>query len=320
MTLCFYHPACEAHDPGPEHSENKKRLAAIMEALKSQRPETCRMVEMPRGKRETIELVHTKDYIDSVFHAVPQTGYKEIEINEVISDHDDGEVTTLSPESGEALLRCAGGVVAAVDAIMKGPETKAFCLTRPPGHHALTNKAMGFCVFHNGAIAARYAQKTHGIKKVVIVDFDVHHGNGTQEIFWNDSSVCVIGMHQLPLWPETGREDETGAGNILNIPVAPGTPREKWLATWQGKVLPRIEAEKPEMLIVLAGFDAHKDEPKSDQHLETEDFYVITKDLVALADQYAKGRVLSFLEGGYNARALAGGVLAHLRGLSDEAF
>ncbi|MCL2469992.1 MAG: histone deacetylase family protein [Alphaproteobacteria bacterium] len=317
MTLFFYHPTCEQHDPGAAHSENKKRLTAIMSALKAKNLPNLRFVEMPMGSRETIELVHTKDYIDFVFASVPQEGYKEIEINEIVSEHDDGEVTTLSPQSGEALLRCAGGAVAAVDAVMKGPETKAFCATRPPGHHALTNKAMGFCVFSNAAIAARYAQKTYGIGKIVFVDFDVHHGNGTQQIFANDPSVCAISIHQLPLWPESGFAHETGCGNILNVPVAPDTAREDWLRIWKEKVLPRIAQEQPELLIINAGFDAHKDEPKAAQKLETADFITLTRDLATLANKHAKGRVISFLEGGYNLQALADSVVAHVTALGE---
>jgi len=317
MTLCFYHPACEQHDPGVAHSENKKRLTVVMDALKAKNLPNLRFIEMQTGSRETIELVHTKDYIDFVFASVPKEGYQDIEVNEIVSDHDDGEVTTLSPESGEALLRCAGAAVMAVDAVMKGTDTKAFCATRPPGHHALTNKAMGFCVFNNAAIAARYAQKTYGIGKVVFVDFDVHHGNGTHQIFENDPSICAISIHQLPLWPESGFAHETGCGNILNVPMAPDTSREDWLRAWKEKILPRIEEERPELIIINAGFDAHKDESKSAQNLETEDYMTLTRDLVALANKHANGRLISFLEGGYNLKALAESVTAHVTALGE---
>lgn len=315
MTLCFYHRVCEQHDPGFNHSENKKRLISVMEALKAQDMPGLRFVEMPLGMRASIELVHTKDYVDFVFASVPQEGVREIEINEIVSDHDDGEVTCLSPHSGEALLRCAGAAVAAVDAVMRGQDTRAFCATRPPGHHALANKAMGFCIFHHGAIAARYAQSAYNIKKIVFVDFDAHHGNGTQQIFENDPSVCSISVHQLPLWPESGFEHEVGCGNILNTPMPPDISRAAWLDVWKERVLPRIEQERPELLIVLAGFDAHKNEPKTDQPLETEDYARITRDLVLLAERYARGRLISFLEGGYDLPALAQSVVAHVSAL-----
>lgn len=188
----------------------------------------------------------------------------------------------------------------------------------PPGHHALANKAMGFCVFNHAAIAARYAQKTYGIDKIAIVDFDVHHANGTQKIFEKDSGVFHASIHQLPLWPETGYAHETGCGNLLNVPIAPNTSRDEWLCAWREKILSRVDSEKPKLIIVSAGFDAHKGEPKSRQNLETKDFYTITRDLVALANKHSGGRVISILEGGYNIQLAAESCMEHLRGLGEK--
>jgi len=315
MAICFYHPECESHDPGSDHSENVLRLHAIHEALISRLPANVHLKEMPLGEADIFKLAHDADYVDFVFNAIPKEGRKEIEINEVVSDHDGGEVTVLSPRSGDAILRCAGGIKASVDAVMSGNNVRAFCATRPPGHHALRNKAMGFCAFNNVAVAARYAQKAYSIGKIGIIDFDVHHGNGTQEIFAEDRNVIHACIHQLPLWPETGRESEVGCGNLLNVPVPPDSARDVWMSLWKDKIINRLDQEAPEIIFVSAGFDAHKLEPKAQQNLETEDYYTITQDIVRIAKKHAQGRIVSFLEGGYNVSALADSLLEHLRGL-----
>lgn len=317
--LLFHHDACLAHDPGPDHSERALRLERILEALRDAELPATQWIQMPRGKRADIARVHTEAYIDFVRDAVPSSGYREIEVNDVISDDDGGEVTVLCPHSGEAVLRSVGGVTAAVDAILAGGASRAFCATRPPGHHALPDKAMGFCVFNNVAIAARRALRVHGLRKVAIVDFDVHHGNGTQAIFERDSQVFYASVHQLPLWPETGAATEIGCGNILNAPVPPGASRQDWLCNWQDRIMTRLEAEKPDMLMISAGFDAHKDDPKGRQNLETEDYATITRDLLAYADRTCGGRVLSVLEGGYDIDASAAGARAHVETMASWA-
>lgn len=314
----YHHAACEAHNPGHGHSERSERLTGILrEIRKSLAPET-QEIEMPRATRAMIERVHTQDYIDYVFASVPQDGFCEIEVNDVISEDDGGEVTTLCPQSGEAVLHAVGGVCAAVDAIMQGKVDRAFCATRPPGHHALPHKAMGFCVFNNVAIGARHAQSVHGARRVAIVDFDVHHGNGTQAIFEADPTVFFASIHQLPLWPESGHADETGRGNILNVPVAPDLPREAWLERWREKVLGRLAQENFDLLIVSAGFDAHANDPKGSQNLLTQDYARLTEDLKAIAAQKCGGKLLVVLEGGYDLEASAQSAAAVIESLQKE--
>lgn len=314
----YHHPMCEAHNPGPSHSERSARLTGILAAIRSAEKPSLTWVEMPCGTRDAIERVHTPAYVDYVFKSVPQDGFCEIEINEIVSDDDAGEVTTLSPQSGEAVLHATGGVCAAVDALMTGAARRAFCATRPPGHHALADKAMGFCVFNNVAIAARHAQAAHEARKIVIVDFDVHHGNGTQALFEKDPSVFFASIHQLPLWPETGHAQETGVGNILNVPVPPDLSREAWLATWREKIMKRLQQEEADLLIVSAGFDAHKEDPKGSQNLETQDYATLTRDLMAYAERACGGRVLFVLEGGYDIAASAASAAAVVSTLQES--
>ncbi|TAH37594.1 MAG: histone deacetylase family protein [Alphaproteobacteria bacterium] len=314
----IHHSACIAHDPGPNHSERSERLVAIEKALKEIANQNIQWIEAPRGNKEQILLAHTPEYMDFIFQNVPTQGYKAVEINEVVSNDDGGEVTTLSPASGEALWRSVGASCHAVDLIFKNQAKTAFAATRPPGHHALTHKSMGFCVFANAAIAARYAQQQYKIKKVAIVDFDVHHANGTQQIFEKDNSVLVASIHQLPLWPESGYEHETGVGNIINVPVKPDISRDAWMQSWQTKILPAIDKFAPEFIVISAGFDAHKDDPKGSQNLETQDYYTVTKDLISLAQKHAKGRIMSVLEGGYDIAASAASAKAHVQALLDS--
>lgn len=312
-TLCFHHAAGIAHDPGAGHSERAARLEAIVAALQAAKL-PLHWQESPRGTRAMIERAHDAAYVDFVFDAVPASGQRVIEVNEVVSNDDGGEVTTLSPASGEAVLRAAGAVTAAVDTVLAGQAHNAFCLTRPPGHHALTNKAMGFCVFNHVAIAARHAL-AQGCRRVAIADFDVHHGNGTQQIFASDPQVFFASIHQLPLWPESGYAHETGIGNIYNLPTPPDLPRTEWLRLWREQFLPRLAAETFDFLFVSAGFDAHRDDPKGSQNLETEDFYALTRDLLAIAEQKCAGRAVSVLEGGYDIAASAASAVAHARAL-----
>jgi len=316
-TICFWHPTCAAHDPGPDHSERGARLVAIIDKLHATLPDLD-WQKANRGDIHAIALVHTPEYSNFVFDAVPTAGYRTIEINEVDSAYDPSEVTTLSPQSGEALLRAVGAVTAAVDHTMSKKGNNAFCLTRPPGHHALANKAMGFCVFNNAAIAERYAQYQHRADRVAIVDFEVHHGNGTQSISFNDASVFRASIHQLPLWPESGYSDEIGIGNILNVPTAPNLSRADWLQVWQEVVLPRLRQEAFDLLIVSAGFDAHAEDPKGSQNLASEDYYAITADLMQIADERCGGRIVSVLEGGYNIRASAKSAAAHVAALMGK--
>lgn len=314
-SFCYHHDACIAHDPGADHSERAERLRTMVDALRRAALPGLEWPEFTSGDRAAILRAHDRAYVDFVFSAMPIHGHQAIEVNEVVSDDDGGEVTTLSPQSADALLYSVGAVTAAVDAVVAGRARNAFCLTRPPGHHALSNKAMGFCVFNNVAIAARHAQQVCGYRRIAIVDFDVHHGNGTQQIFAADPSIFFASMHQLPLWPESGYADEIGVGNILNVPTPPDLPREKWLQLWRDTVLPRLEQEEFDFLLISAGFDAHKDDPKGSQNLQTDDYAAITRDLLAIAATRCAGRVVSVLEGGYDIAASAASAVAHASAL-----
>jgi acetoin utilization deacetylase AcuC-like enzyme len=309
-TSCYFDPACVAHDPGPGHSERSERLLEIVKTLKGDDFDRLKWPAVSPGKRENIALVHAPDYVDLVFASVPATGYCEIEIDEVVTEHGEGEVTTLSPQSGQAILYAVGAVTGAVDDVMTGRTTNAFCAIRPPGHHALPAKAMGFCVFGNVSIGARYAQKKYHAQRIAIVDFDVHHGNGTQEIFARDASVSFCSIHQLPLWPETGHAEETGVGNVLNVPILPNSTRDEWMKHWQQTVLPWLERQDFELLFISAGFDAHVDDPKGAQFLETEDYYRLIINLMAIAKKKCAGRVIAVLEGGYDVAAGASSAAA----------
>ncbi len=302
-SFCYAHPDNEAHDPGPQHPERSARLAAIIQELQSL-PKLVRK-EAPKTPRDPLTLVHTQKYIDFVFSSVPEKGYRGIEINDTISEYDTGSDTVLSPRSGDAILRSVGGALAAVDDVIHRAADNAFCLTRPPGHHALANKAMGFCAVNNIAIATRYAQKMHKLDRIAIVDFDVHHGNGTQAIFEKDKSVFFASIHQLPLWPESGYAHEIGVGNVLNVPILPNTPREAWLEAWKSNVINRLEKEDFDLLLISAGFDAHRQDPLGSQNLESEDYGTITQDMLDIANQKCEGRTIAMLEGGYDITASA---------------
>jgi len=221
--------------------------------------------------------------------------------------------THVSSGSWAAALRAVGAAGAAVDAVIAGEAANAFCATRPPGHHAETAKPMGFCLFGNVAIAAKRALDYHGLTRVAVVDFDVHHGNGTQDLLWNEARTLFVGSHQMPLWPGTGESDETGAhGNVLNLPLAPGTGGSGFRQTWEKHGLPELDAFAPELVLISAGFDAHADDPLAELSLREADFAWITEALCDLADAHAGGRVVSILEGGYDLNALAASTAAHV--------
>jgi acetoin utilization deacetylase AcuC-like enzyme len=218
----------------------------------------------------------------------------------------------MSPGSAEAALRAAGAVVAAVDAVLGAGGGQAFCAVRPPGHHATPDRAMGFCLFNNVAVGAAHAIAEHGLKRVAIADFDVHHGNGTQDIFAREPRVLFISSHQMPLYPETGRADERGVGNIVNAPLSPGDGSYEFRELWEGTLIPKLHAFKPQLLLISAGFDAHRNDPLADLRLGSEDYAWITQRLVDVARAHAQGRVVSTLEGGYNLLALSTSAAAHV--------
>ncbi|MFC5740061.1 histone deacetylase family protein [Dyella tabacisoli] len=302
----YTHPACLQHDPGAGQAESPARLRAVLQALDHDRFVMIDRIEAPRASREELLRVHDAAYVDRILSSAPASGTFRLD-----------EDTLMSPASAEAALRAAGAAVAAVDAVMTGHTGHAFCAVRPPGHHATADKAMGFCLFNNIAVAAAHAVAAHGLKRVAIADFDVHHGNGTQDIFAAEPRVLFVSSHESPLYPGTGHEDEQGVGNIVNAPLSPGDGSYEFRELWDGLLLPRLHAFKPQLVLVSAGFDAHRDDPLANLRLSCEDFAWITERLVALAHAHAGGRLVSSLEGGYNLSALAASASAHVAALLD---
>jgi acetoin utilization deacetylase AcuC-like enzyme len=303
--LILTHAACVAHDPGPHHPECPDRWRAVTRALEAEAFSTLPRAEAPRATREQILRVHPEAYLEAILGAAPAPG------DRVALDAD----TIMSHGSIEAALRSAGAAVAAVDAVCTGPIRHAFCATRPPGHHAEPARPMGFCLFANAAIAARHAQAVHGLTRVAVADFDVHHGNGTQSCFEADGSLMLASSHQWPLYPGTGAPQERGVGNIFNATLPPGADGVAFRAVWERLLLPALDAFAPELLIISAGFDAHVADPLAQLRLTEADFAWITEALCAVAARHAEGRVVSVLEGGYDLDALSSSVAAHVRAL-----
>jgi acetoin utilization deacetylase AcuC-like enzyme len=305
MLRLYTHAACLQHDPGPGHAEKPARLQAVWQALDHDRYAALDRIEAPPATREQLLRVHDADYIDHIFSHSPAAG------DTFRLDED----TVMSAGSVEAALRAAGAVCAAVDAVMADESQRVFCAVRPPGHHATANQAMGFCLFNSVAVAAAHALSVHRLKRVAIADFDVHHGNGTQAIFEREPRVLFASSHQMPLYPGTGGEDERGVGNIVNGVLPPGAGSDAFRELWDGALLPRLRAFKPQLLLVSAGFDAHHADPLADMRLGLEDYAWITDRLRAVADESARGRLVSTLEGGYDLTALAACAATHVSAL-----
>ncbi len=304
-TLLYYHPVCAQHDTGPGHPERTDRLGAVMAALETADFRGLERRAAPRAAIEQIERVHPRAQIDHILGSVPSSGRAQIDAD-----------TVISPRSGEAALRAAGAVVAAVDQVVAGPHRRAFCAVRPPGHHAEPARAMGFCLFNSIAVAAAHARAVHGVGRVAVVDFDVHHGNGTQASFWDEPDLFYASTHQAPLYPGTGDPEERGvANNILNAPLAPFDNSAAFRHAIESQVMPALERFRPELLLISAGFDAHRADPLAQLNLETEDFGWVTSKLCDLADDMCGGRVVSTLEGGYDLEALAASAAAHVAAL-----
>lgn len=295
----YTHAACLAHDTGPDHAERPARLRTVLHALEAAHPDLD-WQQAPAATRGQLLRVHDPRLLEAVLETQPTALHP--------LDPD----TVLSPHSAEAALRAAGAGVAAVDAVLSGRTRRAFCAVRPPGHHATASAAMGFCLFNNIAVAARQAIDRHGLERVAIVDFDVHHGNGTQAIFERDPRVCFASAHQWPLYPESGARNETGCGNIFNAPLPKGTDGVGFRTAWREELLPAVEAFRPQLLLISAGFDGHRLDPLAGWLLEAADYAWLTGELVALAERHADGRIVSLLEGGYDLTALAECCVAHV--------
>ena len=306
-TLVVSHPACLAHNMGEGHPERPERMRAIERALESEAFQMLARDVAPRADLAAIARVHPKDYIEAIRAATPKEGLTAVDLD-----------TSMSPGTYEAALRSAGGAVFAVDEVMSRKVRNAFVAARPPGHHAEVATPMGFCFFNNAAIAARHAQAAHGAERVAIVDFDVHHGNGTEHIFWDDPTVMYASTHQMPHYPGTGAVSERGEHNqIVNAPLRAGDGGESFREAMEVAILPRVEAFSPDLIIVSAGFDAHERDPLGDINLVEADFAWITRRLMEIARKASGERIVSVLEGGYDLQGLSRSVAAHVTMLME---
>jgi acetoin utilization deacetylase AcuC-like enzyme len=303
-TLLYTHPACLDHDTGPGPPECSDRLRAVIGALEAEEFALLERRLAPRATLEQIAAVHDRRYVEAVLEAIPDEGL-------VLLDGD----TTASPGSGEAALRAAGALVAAIDAVVAGEGSNAFCAVRPPGHHAEIDQAMGFCLFNNVAIGAEHARRAHGLDRVAVIDFDVHHGNGTQHMFERDPRLFYASTHQWPLYPGTGATEERGCGNIVNAPLPPGAGSAEFREAMMARVFPALDRFQPDLVVISAGFDAHAADPLAMLELVEADYAWVTNALAELAAVHCQGRLVSALEGGYNLTALSRSAAAHVRSL-----
>ncbi len=305
-TALLTHADCLEHVTPDGHPERVARLEHILHALESLDLDRR---TAPLAADDDLLRIHPESHIRNIRSSRPTEGYRQI----------DGD-TFMSPGSVDAAYRAAGAVVRAVDLVLSGDAPNAFCAIRPPGHHAESETAMGFCLFGNAALAAKHALDHHGLKRVAVVDFDVHHGNGTQDLLWDEARALVITSQQIPLWPGTGRPDETGAHDtILNIPLPPRSGGAEMRAAYESQAFPRLRAFKPELIIISAGFDAHQDDPLAELNWSTGDFAWITAELCKIAGEVCDGRIVSTLEGGYDLNALAEATRAHVEELMKAA-
>jgi len=304
-TLLLSHPACLDHVTPPGHPERPDRLRAVNKVLAEDRFNALVRGEAPEGSLDAVRLCHSEHYVTELRSVAPTSGMVYI----------DGD-TSMSPGTWEAVMRGVGGAVAATDAVMTGAHNNAFVAVRPPGHHAEKATPMGFCFFDNAAIAARHAQRKYGIARAAVVDFDVHHGNGTQDIFWADKSVMYCSTHQMPLFPGTGAAGERGEHDtIVNAPLASEDGSMQFRSAFENRILPHLKTFAPELIIISAGFDAHYRDPLASLNLKAEDFGWVTQKLMDIADLSAGGRIVSVLEGGYDLQGLSESVAAHVTAL-----
>ena len=301
-TLVYTHRSSLRHETPPGHPERIDRIKAVYSVLESPHFAGALRREAPRTIEQQLLMAHSPEHVQKIMAVAPESGFEYIDPDTVMSAH------TL-----EAALRAVGAATSAVDAVFRAEAENAFCAMRPPGHHAESNRAMGFCFFNNAAIAARHAQQAHGAERVAILDWDVHHGNGTQEIFWNDASVLYASIHEMPLFPGTGALSERGVyDNIVNAPLYAGADSDVFREAMEIAILPRIEAFSPDLVIISAGFDAHRLDPLANLKLVEADFAWATRKLMEIAERKAKGRVVSLLEGGYSLEGLSRSAAAHV--------
>src|SRR3984893_6696090 len=301
-TFLYTHPACLDHDPRRHHPESPARLRAVLAALDD--PEFARLErrEAPEASLDDLLRVHPRRHVERILGAVPKSGHVGIDAD-----------TVLSPASGAAAFRAAGAVVAAVDGVVSKEADSAFCAVRPRGHHAEPQRAMGFCLFNNAAIGALRAREVHGLARVAVVDFDVHHGNGTQAAFETDGSLFYASTHQYPLYPGTGAASETGVGNVVNVPLRPMAGSSQFRLGMTQRILPALDAFRPELVIVSAGFGAHQSDSLAQVMLEEAGYTWVTEKLLEIAYRHSSGRLVATLEGGYDLSALAASAAAHVR-------
>lgn len=305
VTALIGHPASLGHDTGPGHPERAERIRAIENALSDEAFSSLRRLAAPRGGMEAIRRVHPAEYVRHIEWAVPGEGLAALD-----SD------TVISPGTFEAVLHAVGGAVLAVDTVMRGEAENAFLAARPPGHHAEPARAMGFCLVNTAAIAARHALAAHGAERIAIMDFDVHHGNGTQAIFWSDAHVLYCSTHEMPLFPGTGAKRERGEfDTVVNAPLSAGADGTLFKEALETAILPAIAAFAPDLIVVSAGFDAHYRDPLANLMLAEADFAWVTGKLIDVAMKCCGGRIVSVLEGGYDLEALAASAAAHVRAL-----
>jgi acetoin utilization deacetylase AcuC-like enzyme len=307
-TLYLCHPAALNHQTPPGHPERPDRIRAIERTLEDERFASLVREQAPMGTPEMAALAHPRAYVDAVAEVAPKEGMVAVDAD-----------TMMSPGTYEAVMRGLGAAVQAVDEVMAGRVRNAFSAMRPPGHHAERARAMGFCFFNNAAIAARHAQTAHGAERVAIIDWDVHHGNGSQDIFWDDDTVMYCSTHQMPLYPGTGSLSERGEhGTIVNAPLRPGDGGDLFREAFEVAILPRLESFGPDLVVISAGFDAHWRDPLANLNLTEQDFAWATRKLMALADRRCGGRVVSLLEGGYDLEGLSKSVAAHVTALMEH--
>jgi acetoin utilization deacetylase AcuC-like enzyme len=303
-TLLIHHHASLEHENPPGHPERVDRIQAINQILSHSHFKALKRKQATLARDEDIVRAHPNSYLTQIREASPEEGFAQIDMD-----------TFMSPGTLEAALRGAGAATMAVDAVFDGEAHNVFCAIRPPGHHAESRRAMGFCLFNNAAIAALYARARYDAERVAVVDFDVHHGNGTQEIFWSDGDLFYGSTHQMPLYPGTGAASETGVGNVFNAPLREGDGGAEFRNAMANVILPALDAFGPDLLVISAGFDAHRADPLGGLNFTEEDFVWATLNLMELADKHAESRVVSVLEGGYDIRALAASVGVHVQAL-----